>query len=330
MTRPTITRVLDETGLQLWQEAREVAFAHDFEHLPADPIEERREDVLGTGPEAGERLELWLAQDGGIPVAAAHLSLPTRDNTETAGISLQVHPGHRGRGFGRALLTSLLTELAAAGRPRVFFEVPSPYPEGPAPMQPLLASLGARPVLREVRRAVDLHAHPVTDPVAAPSGYRLHQWEGAASGELVDDLAYLKHRLSTDAPLGEMDWEPEQWDAGRYREEEAAVRLRGRQRLTTAVEDLTTGRLVGLTEIAVSIRAPEVGYQWATLVVPEQRGRSLGLVLKQHHHRFVAEHCPETRWVNTWNAESNTFMVRVNDLLGYAPREYWTEWQLDR
>ncbi len=330
MTSPTITRVLDEADLRLWQQVREAAFAHDFEQLPADPFEERREDVLGTGPEAGERLELWLAQDGPTPVATASLSLPTRDNTETAGINLQVHPAQRGRGYGRALLTSLLSELSAAGRPRVFFEVPSPYPEGPAPLQPLLSSVGARPVLREVRRVVDLHAHPVTDPLAVPAGYRLHQWEGAAAGELVDDLAYLKQRLSTDAPLGEMDWAAEQWDAGRYREEEEAVRLRGRRRLTTAVEDLSTGQLVGLTEIAVSIRAPEVGYQWATLVVPEQRGRSLGLILKQRHHRLVAEQCPETRWVNTWNAESNTFMVRVNDLLGYVPCEYWTEWQLDR
>jgi hypothetical protein len=34
--------------------------------------------------------------------------------------------------------------------------------------------------------------------------------------------------------------------------------------------------------------------------------------------------------MNTWNAESNTHMIAINERLGYRPVEYWTEWQLDR
>jgi len=56
----------------------------------------------------------------------------------------------------------------------------------------------------------------------------------------------------------------------------------------------------------------------------------LGLLLKAHNHRLVREGSPGTRWINTWNAESNPWMVAVNEALGFVPMEYWTEWQLDR
>ncbi len=327
MSSCTITRVQDWPDLEQWQAVTAAAFAHDFEHLPADPIEERVPDMDGTVPRSGERTELWLASNGGVGVAAAALHLPTLDNTESGSIDLRVHPQHRRQGHGRALLNALLAELTRLGRPRVHVEVPSPYPHGEGPLEPMLRALGARPVLREVRRTVDLHAHPVTSLPPSPDGYRVHQWADTAPDGLVDDLAYLKHRLSTDAPLGEMDWEPEQWDADRYREEEASTRTRGRRRWSTAVEHLDSGRLVGLTELVVSERSPQVGYQWATLVVTEHRGRALGMLLKACNHRLVGQESPRTRWINTWNAESNTFMVSVNEALGFVPMEYWTGWQ---
>ncbi len=330
MTARTIQHVTDLPALEQWHAVSAAAFDHDFAQLPADPIEERIPDMDGSAPDIGSRTELWLASVDAVGVAAATLGLPTTDNTSTGSIDLRVHPEHRRQGHGRALLTALLDALADRGRARALFEVPSPYPEGPAPLAPLLRELGARPVLAEVRRTVDLHAHAVTAAPDVPAGYRLHQWEDAAPDDLVHDLALLKQRMSTDAPLEEMDWEPEVWDAARYRSEEELVRLQGRRRLSTAVEHVESGRLAGFTEIAVSTRAPEVGYQWSTLVTTEHRGHRLGMLLKAHNHRYVAAASPRTRWINTWNAESNTYMVSVNEVLGYEPREWWTGWQLDR
>lgn len=328
--RRTIERVTSRADLDRWQSVWAAAYAHDFAELPADPVEERYPDVDGTTPDDGGRAELWVAQQGESTVAAAMVGLSTMDNTKTASIDLHVHPEHRRQGHGRALLTALIDGLVEQGRTRVLFEVPSPYPDGPAPLGPLLTDLGARPVLREVRRTVDLHAHPVSELPTPPPGYRLHQWEDAAPDDLVEGLAVLKQRMSTDAPLEEMDWEPEVWDAARYRAEEETVRLRGRRRVTTAVQHDESGAVAGFTEIAISGRLPEISYQWATLVLPEHRGHALGMLLKAHNHQQVAQLSPATRWVNTWNAESNTYMVSVNEALGYEPREWWTGWQLDR
>jgi GNAT superfamily N-acetyltransferase len=256
--------------------------------------------------------------------------VPTLDNLTAATVELRVHPDHRRRGHARAFLAVLLNELASLGRPRVFFQVPSPYPTGAGPGEPLLREVGARPVLREVRRVVDLPAQPVFETREAPDGYRLVQWVDHAPDELVEDMAYLMHRMSVDVPLEEMDWEPEVWDVDRYRAKEAAAGLRQRSRFATAVVHADSGKVVGFTDIGVSSVAPETGYQWETLVLTEHRGHGLGLLLKAHNHRHVREGSPGTRWINTWNAESNTWMVAVNEALGFVPMEYWTEWQLGR
>ena len=104
----------------------------------------------------------------------------------------------------------------------------------------------------------------------------------------------------------------------------------GRRQVATLAVSEKTGRAAGFTEIGVSRFAQETAYQWETLVDREHRGHGLGLVLKAHNHRLLAEQSPQTRWLNTWNAETNTHMVAINEQLGFQPVEYWTEWQLDR
>jgi GNAT superfamily N-acetyltransferase len=212
----------------------------------------------------------------------------------------------------------------------VFFEVPSPYPDGPAPAEDMLREVGARPVLREVRRLLDLTQAPPAPPPPPPAGYRLVQWVDRVPDELVDDMAHLMHRMSTDAPLGDMDWEPELWDAARYRAREDEATAQGRARIATLVVSEEAGRAVGFTEVGVSRFEPGTAYQWETIVEREHRGHGLGLVLKAHNHRLLAERSPQSRWLNTWNAESNTHMIAINEQLGFRPVEYWTEWQLDR
>ena len=105
---------------------------------------------------------------------------------------------------------------------------------------------------------------------------------------------------------------------------------RGRVRFAGAAVHEATGQVVAMTDIGVSRHRPEVGYQWDTIVLTEHRGHGLGLGLKARNHDLLVESSPETRWVNTWNAEVNRHMIAINEQLGFQPVEYWTEWQLDR
>jgi GNAT superfamily N-acetyltransferase len=324
-----IQPVEDREALTTWHRINAAVWATDHVGLPADPVEELAPLLDPTTPHGGERKLLRLGIDDAGPVGVVELGLPTVDNLASASLGIRIHPEARRRGHGRALLAAALEEVAALGRTRVFCEVPSPYPAGPAVAESMLTSVGWRPVLREVRRLLDLRDVPPSPPPPAPEGYRLVQWVDRVPDEHVDDMAYLMHRMSTDVPLGDMDWEPEVWDAERYRAKEAAADAHGRTRYATAAVDEATGKAVGFTDIGVSRFAPEIAYQWETLVEREHRGHGLGLVLKAHNHWLLSSRSPATHWLNTWNAESNTHMIAINDALGFAPVEYWTEWQLD-
>ncbi|GAC1610085.1 MAG: GNAT family N-acetyltransferase [Mycobacteriales bacterium] len=325
-----VVLVQDITALTAWHAVEVESRNHDHVACPADPLEERLPLLDPSTPNGGEKTLLCLGLVDGTAVAAAELLIPMLDNLGAVGITGYVRPGYRRRGHGRDLLDAVLRESAALGRLRMHFEVASPYPTGPALAERLLSSVGARPVLKEVRRLLDLHEQDVPTAPTPPTGYRLLQWVDRVPDEHLDDMAYLMHRMSTDAPLEQMDWEPEIWDAERYRNKEASADARGRTRFGTLAVEQSSGRAVAFTDIGVSRYAPEVGYQWETIVLTEHRGHGLGFVMKAHNHRQLADGSPTTRWINTWNAESNTHMVGINERLGFRPVEYETAWQLDR
>jgi GNAT superfamily N-acetyltransferase len=304
------------------------AHDHDFVALPADPVEELV-PLLQGGEQSGEHVLLFLAREGSTPVGILTVRYFLLDNLGSANVEIAVHPAHRGRGHGRRLLEHGLADVRARGRSRVFLEAPHTTDGGDGPGARLLRSAGARPVLEDVRRLLDLSRHPVGEPMVPPAGYRLVQWLDRAPEELVDGAARLAGRMTLDAPMGQMDYEQEKWDAARYRAKEEHALARNRLRLATAVVHEGSGAVAGITDIGVNRDHQRVAYQWDTIVDPDHRGHRLGWVLKTWNHRQLVDTCPDVAYVNTWNAASNTFMVAVNDALGFEPAEHWTEWQLE-
>ena len=139
-------------------------------------------------------------------------------------------------------------------------------------------------------------------------------------------------RMSVDAPTGELDWEPEVWDAARIRELEELIAGQRRTRLVTAVRHQESGRLVGFSSLGFSQMQPDLAYQWDTLVLRAHRGRRLGMVAKTANLRQLLREVPQARRLVAWNAESNTHMVAINDALGFQPVERVAEWvyRIDR
>lgn len=324
-----ISQVRDLPALQAFHAVEAAAMAADYVALPADELEELL-PLLDGAPRAGEQTLLFLATEvDGTPVGTLTLTLYLLDNLEAAGLDGAVHPDHRRRGLGRQLLAFGLAEVRRHGRRRVFVEA-AWAPDGTdGKAFALLRQAGGRAVLDDHRRLLDLRAQPPGDPHPVPDGYRVVQWVDVAPDELVDGCAYLLGRMTLDAPMGEMDYEQEKWDAARYRERESSAQERGRVRLSTAVVHEATGQVAGLTDIGLNRERTAVAYQWDTIVDPEHRGRRLGLVLKTWNHRQLVDRVEGVRFVNTWNAASNTYMVAVNEALGFQVAEKWSEWQLD-
>ena len=321
-----ITRVVTRADLEDFHAVERAAMAHDHVGLPGDPLDEWL-PLLERPEMAGELVHLFVGREARVPVGTVSLRIPTLDNLSAVNADVTVHPGHRRQGHGRRLAQRCLAEIRALGRTRVFCAVAS-WPDRPPLGQALLDDHGFTPVLDDTRRMLDLRELPPAARCEVPAAYRVEQWLDHAPEQLVDGCAYLAGRMTLDSPLGEMDYEPERWDAARYREkEQAAVDCKRMRVVSTAVHE--SGQVAGTTDVAVSLSAPEVGYQWDTIVDPDHRGHGLGLVLKTWNHAYLAETSPDVRYLNTWNASSNAFMIRINEAVGYRAMETWTEYQLD-
>ena len=131
----------------------------------------------------------------------------------------------------------------------------------------------------------------------------------------------------SEAPMGDLDLEPEVWDEARVRERESHFERAGRRERSTVVlaPDAT---MVALTEMMTNDQQPEVAWQSGTLVLKEHRGHRLGLAIKVANLRAFQQAFPLVRAVHSWNAEANGPMVAINDAIGFRPVEYLVEMQL--
>ena len=113
----------------------------------------------------------------------------------------------------------------------------------------------------------------------------------------------------------------------RVRAFEAAQRGSGHRLYRMVARERDTGTLVGITALAVDEERPWYGVQLDTSVVRAHRGHRLGLLLKASMLERLAEHEPQLRTVDTWNAVSNDHMIVVNELLGFQVVAHDVMWQ---
>ena len=332
----TIEQVTTRRAADRWHELAQAAAAADYVELPADPVQSVVERIEAARTD--ERHELWLGWVAGTAVVLGEITLPLLDNVSNAVVDLVTHPAFRRRGYASAMLDHLSERARAHQRTRLIGEVCEPLTDAPTtvPGVAFATWAAAKPVTTEVRRVLRIAeiddeelSRLRDDAVVRSQGYSLVQWDGPAPAEIVDDLAVLQSRMSTDAPLEDLDWEPEQWSAERYREQEKRIVVRGQQRFSTVARDDESGEIVALTDIGVAFALPDSAYQWATIVLPDHRGHRLGMRIKLANLEFLRRSRPRVSIVNTWNAAVNDHMVAINEAMGFRAIERWREWQLE-
>jgi GNAT superfamily N-acetyltransferase len=279
-----------------------------------------------------ERRAAWAGVVDDRVVGHLSVTLPRDDNTHRAELTVAVHPEHRRRGVGTALLAT--AERVARDDGRTVLGAESDVVTGHVdPAAGFAARHGFADVQREVRSILRL---PVADEALAAAraeaekhadGYEtLTSWDGVPDAWLAG-RAELSRRMSTDVPLGQLDFNEEEWDAQRVIRTYEVAREQGRRLVETVARHRASGELVAFTTLAVAEHAPEVGYQGDTLVLHEHRGHRLGLLVKTVNlHALIAER-PGVRRIHTWNAAENEPMLRVNRALGFTPAGLGTEWQ---
>lgn len=304
--------------------------------FPDDPIPSAPEMLAQARAEVtSEDYEWWALMADGQQVGVSRLELPMADNLDLMDLSLSVVPEHQGRGHGRVLLDHALQRAADLGRHQVICGVNEPQ-HGENRAMRFAAAAGASRSLGEMRRALDLDALDLdrlavlrAEAERAAEGYHLVSWTGHCPDDLVDGYAALIARMSTDAPMGGLDIEPEHWDAARVREREAVMDRQGRTEYATVARHGEDGPLVAYTDIVTTRHDPADARQWDTLVLKEHRGHRLGALVKVANlERLVAE-APETRRVHTWNADQNAHMIAINEAMGFVVAQRESVWRLD-
>ena len=297
-----------------------------------------------------EERPLFLARIGSEPVGLCSVTVPLQDNTATAGIDVLVVPRWRRRGIGRALLGHAEAVARTRGRSSLaaYHELPLGPPEG-ARMLAAKSGSGHLPMdhpatafavahgyqLEQVERSSrlalpvpgDLLARLEAEGHAHAAHYTLTSWDDHCPEGLVAGYARLRVRMSTDAPTAGMDWQREDWDAARVREDESAFGRGGVQSSVAAALHRHTGELVAYTVLTWRPEVPGSLIQQDTLVAAEHRGHRLGMLVKAANLRRAQEKWPPARSVLTWNASENQHMLAINTALGFRPAGCEGEWQ---
>jgi RimJ/RimL family protein N-acetyltransferase len=202
-----------------------------------------------------------------------------------------------------------------------------------SPGESFLTAMGFQRASLDVNRRQDLTAVDWThldriraDAASHASAYELVHVAGETPDELLPAVTRLTASIN-DAPTDELQVEDEVFSPERIRGMEVAQQARGQRFYRLLARHRDTGELAGHTVVTVEIERPWLGDQLDTSVSREHRGNRLGLLLKAAMMQWMREEEPQLRDISTWNAESNTHMVRVNEALGYTVVARMIGWQ---
>lgn len=266
----------------------------------------------------GEPNRWYLARDGSTPVGAASINIGTYDNTQLAWVQLCIHPEHRHQGHGSEMLRRLLQEVRDAGCHTMVVDA---WESDAAAAFAARHGFEAASVSVNRRMFLDDETRATVDRMydeAAPyaEDYELLHLVGPTPPELLEAVADLTGAIN-DAPMDDLDFEDEQYPPERVHTYEQTMVDTGWRFYRVLARHRGTGELGGHTVVVVDGERPSEAEQHDTAVRPAHRGHRLGLLLKAEMVRWMAEVEPQITSVDTWNAESNTHMVGVNELLGY-------------
>lgn len=91
-----------------------------------------------------------------------------------------------------------------------------------------------------------------------------------------------------------------------------------------------SGRIGGHTVVITNPLRPSYAGQGDTAVAREHRGHRLGLLVKIEMMRWLAEAEPQLEIVDTWNHADNSFMIAVNEAIGYRLSRIFNTYELTR
>jgi GNAT superfamily N-acetyltransferase len=317
----------DPVRLRAWYDV----WAAAQRHRPEAMVQtwESSRHALAT-PHPSFAFELFEVRAEGKPAGAGLLNLPQEDNLTVAYFDAMVHPEHRRRGVGTAVVEEVERRAHAAGRSRVLTEV-FDQPGGDGGDLAFAEARGYALANREGVKALDLAASEpawsaLDDEVAAHGGtYRVVTWRDRCPDDLVEGFGAALSRIMSLIPQGELGLEDTDFTVDRVRsleERRVAIGVATFESAAVSVD----GDVAGLTGVRANLHDPRVAHIGVTMVLPGHRGHRLGLAVKLASHRALRAGVPECELVVTSNADVNAHMNAINEALGYRQLETLLEY----
>lgn len=291
----------------------------------------------------------WIVRVSGEMVGRAVVDIPHEEGSKVANASIELHPRVWGRGIGTAILPHLEAVVREHGRTVIqdwteqqasdgarleartgFGSVPDDHVarflrrhgftlEQVYRVSRLDLTAGARALAASLFEEAEAHA----------PGYRVRQWMAPTPPEHRDGYAWLKSRMSTDAPSADLEADEEAWDADRLIAGEARLAEMGQTYQVTVAQHLETGALAAFTELGIGPDRTGTTHQHDTLVLKEHRGHRLGQLVKCAALLSWIDVAPESTDIITYNAEENRPMLAINEAMGFTAIAYEGAWKKD-
>lgn len=291
------------------------------------------------------RLAWVLVADGRI-IGRIGLDLPHEEGSNVALWLVELLRDEWGRGIGSTAYE--LVERTAREHGRTVLQSWAEHPEAPGERLAPPTGFGDIPrdhaarfflrhgyALEQVERcsafdlsgSFDAVARLLAEATSASAGYRVVQWVAPTPPEFADGYAWMKSRMSTDAPAAELEFDEEIWDAARIAQHDERYTSSGRLLQVTAAQHLATGELCAFNELVIGKDRTEATHQEDTLVLKEHRGHKLGTLVKCAGLLAWRDAAPDSPRVITYNAEENRPMLDINEAIGFAPIAYDGAWK---
>jgi GNAT superfamily N-acetyltransferase len=261
------------------------------------------------------------AYDGDRLVGAGISMWSEIDNVDKTFVFPMVDPPVRGRGVGGALLEAMVEQSRAAGRMTVTSNAAYAGPEDDQSPPVRFASshgfnVANTEIQRQLRLPVDEALLDEVDAEGEPrrDGYTVTTYVDDLPDELLPSYCALVNQLIVDAPTGEVDYEASALTPDSMREHIAVQRRIGRRVYRSLA--VRNDEAVAQSDLALQTEG-DTAVQWGTYVHRDHRGHRLGAAVKVANLRAVQRERPDIRRIDTSNAETNSWMVSINERLGF-------------
>lgn len=322
----------NRSQLEEWRTVRNATEAAELN--PDDPpatVDELHH--LLTGRTTERYVRGWLARLDGEPVGEAVFEFETNDENRHIASSewIAVRTAFRRQGVADALLRTVLSTIVDEGITTLLVWAHEREPDAASAW---LDRLGLVPAMAERcsrLRIADLDESLVDRWLrqgrSRTDGYRIVQFEDRCPDELMP--AYLTAVASMDdMPTDELEWQVAPVDEALIRSREQHWASAG-TKVARTLALAPDGSGAGFSELFVNGFRPSLADQGDTGVVPAHRGHGLGRWLKAENLRLAQRLSPTFATVETYNAQSNPWMLDINVAMGFRPHLVWRGFQGD-